>query len=477
MTRPIPPLDLAFLWIDRPETPANVGAVLVLDPVRGRSVAAAARRIVKAYRAARPTSPFDRVPDLSGMGLPHWRTVDTFDPRRHVRHLHLPAPGSAAQFRERIARLHESPLDRRYPLFEVYVIDGLATNQLAVYFKTHHATWDGRYALRRVFGNLEQTPGPIVPPFFAIPAPDQASRETSDTHTSPIAAGARLLLTQASALRELFGVLSAQSSPAGSPAATPGNRPFAGPHTRFNGPVGAGRSFASFSLPLDRMRRVARRLQTTLNDVALAVVDGGVESYLAGLGERPERPLVAMCPVSQRAAGDNEATTKVATLFVPLAAPRSGASRRLTQIAEHARAAKSEFRGFSREAAFDYALLAFGLWFASSSLGLRAVTRPVINLVVSNVGGVDGPRYLGEHRIAGAYPVSMLADVAGLNVTLMSLDDRMDFGLIAESVAVPDAGELAAACLAMFERLSRARPRSVGLRQRRVPPRQSAVRA
>ncbi len=475
MTRPIPPLDLAFLWIDRPATPANVGAVLVLDPVAGRSAATAARRIVKAYRAARPTAPFDRVPELPGLGRPLWRTVDTFDPRRHVRHLHLPAPATPAQLCERIARLHESRLDRGFPLFEVYVIDGLATEQLVVYFKTHHATWDGRYALGRVFGNLGSTPGPIVPPFFAIPS-DEPPEAPGEAQDSPIATGARLLLTQVAALRELFGVLSAQSGAAGSPAATPGNRPFAGPHTRFNEPVGAGRSFASFSLPLDRMRRIADRLQTTLNDVALAVVDGGVERYLAGLGERPGRPLVAMCPVSQRAADDNEATTKVATLFVPLAAPRSGAARRLTQIAAHARAAKSELRALSREAAFDYALLAFGLWFASSSLGMRAATRPVINFVVSNVGGVDGPRYLGEHRIAGAYPVSMLADVAGLNVTLMSLDGRMDFGLIAESIAVPDAGELAAACLAMFDALSRARPRSGGRQRHEAPQRQRRVR-
>jgi hypothetical protein len=172
-----------------------------------------------------------------------------------------------------------------------------------------------------------------------------------------------------------------------------------------------------------------------------------------------------MCPVSLRDPGDREATSKVATLFVPLGSPRHGARSRLHGIVANTRAAKTEFRGYSREAALDYAAIAFGLWFASSSLGLGAVTRPVINLVVSNVGAVDGPRYVGASRLAAAYPVSMLADPAGLNVTTMSLNERMDFGIVANAAAVPDAAEVARACAAAFDELQVAprRPRrSVG---------------
>lgn len=466
MTRPILPLDLAFLWIDRPETPANVGVVLLLDPPPGRSARAAAQRLVRAYRAARPTPPFDSVPDLHGLGLPQWRRVDAFEPRRHVRHLHLAAPGTMEQLCQQVAELHQSLLDRERPLFEVCVIDGLASGQLAVYLKTHHATWDGRYALARVFGHLEPAPGPIATPFFATPATDGAPADPG-AGAGPLAVGVRTLVTQASALRELLGKLATRTGTAALAAPSGGNRPFAGPHTRFNEALGPERTYAFFSLPIGDMRRVAARAGGTLNDVALAVVDGGVENYLAGLGERPGQPLVAMCPVSQRARDDHQATTKVATLFVPLATPRSGAARRMAEIVAHTRAAKSEFQDLSREAVLDYALLAFGLWFASSTLGLRAITRPVINLVVSNVGGVDGPRYLGEHRIAGAFPVSMLADPTGLNVTLLSLDDRMDFGLIAEASAVPDAGKLAEACLATFRTLSRARARTAPRPRRR----------
>jgi WS/DGAT/MGAT family acyltransferase len=459
MTRPIPLLDLGFLWIDRPETPANVGVLMLFDPPAGRTAASAARQVVRSYRAARPGPPFDCIPAMPVPGLPHWQAAHGVDARRHVFHEHLPAPGGLAELQRHVARLHETLLDRSRPLFGVHVVDGLASGQLAIYLKSHHATWDGRAALERIFGRFAHEPGPILPPFFASPADGV---KPPSAVTGALVTGVHSLLAQASAVRELAGRLSARARHAR------GNRPFAGPHTRFNEPVTAGREYACFSLPLDEMRRVARACGGTLNDVALAVVDAGVEKFLAELGERPSQPLVAMCPVSLREPGDDEATTKASTLFVPLARPRASAARRLAQIVANTRAAKTEFRGFSREAALDYAVLAFGLWFVSNTLGLDAVTRPVINLVVSNVGAVEGERYLGACRLAAAYPVSMLADPAGLNVTLLSVNDHVDFGVVANAAVVDDAGALARACEAAFDQLRRAakRPSASGARRR-----------
>ncbi len=474
MNRPMPLLDLAFLWIDRPETPSNVGVLMLFDPPPGGTAAAAAGRIVRSYRAARPGHPFDAVPDLSMLALPHWRPSDRIDMRSHVLREKLAPPGDLEALCRHVAQLHEAPLDRTRPLFSVHVIEGLASGQLAVYLKSHHSYWDGRYALERIFGHLRREPGPVTPPFFAA-TPDPAGLHGPEPIAASVANRVRSLMTQANAARELFGKLSARP-PAG-PAAEPprGNRPFSGPHTRFNEPVSPGRTYACFSLPLAGMRQAAHACGGTLNDVALAVVDAGVERFLAGLGERPRQALVAMCPVSLREPGDREATTKAATLFVPLSRPRSGASDRLRQIVANTRNAKVEFRSFSREAVLDYAALAFGLWFVSNTLGLGAITRPVINLTVSNVGAVDGTRYLGDCRLAAAYPVSMLADPCGLNVTVVSVEDHMDFGIIANAAVVADAFELARACEAAFAQLLRAVKRSAATPDARRPPRRKRV--
>jgi WS/DGAT/MGAT family acyltransferase len=451
----MPLLDLAFLWLDRPATPSNIGVVLLCDPAPGCTAASAASRIVRAYRAARPSYPFDTVPDLSLLTLPHWRPADRIDMRRHVRRETLADPGDLEELCRHVARMHETPLDRTRPLFSMHVIDGLASGQLAVYVKTHHASWDGRYALERIFGQLAHEPGAIAAPFFAAP-PGHVPAADAATLASGLATGLRSLLSQAAGARELIGKLSARTRDGPTADPPPGNRPFAGPHTRFNDPVAPGRAYACLSLPLADMRRLARACGGTLNDVTLAVVDAGVERFLAGLGERPRQALVAMCPVSLRDPGDHEATTKAATLFVPLARPRSGAADRLRQIVANTHGAKTEFRGWSREAALDYAMLAFGLWFASSTLGLGVAARPVVNFVVSNVGAVEGPRYIGDCRLAAAYPVSMIADPTGLNVTVVSVDDHMDFGIVANAGVVADAFEIARACEAAFTQLVRA---------------------
>lgn len=475
MIRPMPLLDLAFLWLDRPETPSNVGVLMLFDPPPGRSAAAAANRVVRAYRATRPGHPFDCVPDLSVPPLPHWRRVEQVDMRQHVLRERLEAPGDVAGLCRHVARLHATPLDRSRPLFGVHVIEGLASGQLALYVKSHHSSWDGRYALERIFGRLAQQPGPIVAPFFA-PGPEPAAPAEPGSPPDKVAHSIRSLMTQALAAKELVAKLSARARDGATAELPHGNHPFAGPPTRFNDPIGPGRSYACFSLPLPALRALARAGGGTVNDVALAVVDAGLERYLASLGERPRQALVSMCPVSLREPGDHEATTKAATLFVRLARPRSGAADRLRQIIANTREAKTEFRGFSREAALDYALLAFGLWFASSTLGLGAITRPVVNLVVSNVGAATGPRYLGDCRLAAAYPVSMIADPAGLNFTLVTVDDHVDFGIVANAAVMADASPLARECEAAFARLQRLTLRKPPVRSpsrtRRMPPSQ-----
>jgi WS/DGAT/MGAT family acyltransferase len=458
MARPIPLLDLVFLGVDRAQTPANVGVVMLFDPPPGRSSRAAAQRIVRAFRAAQPTPPFDCVPVLPALGRPHWRALTDIDMRYHVRQQRLAAPGDRQQLFAVVAGLHQERLDRTRPLFRLHVIDGLDSGQVAIYLKSHHASWDGRSALARIFGTLANEPGPIHTPFFALPPhpPQQAPQN----EYAGFADGARALLTHALATGELLSALATRRSRTrDEPDVPAGNQPFGGPQTRFNQPVTTERSFAAFSLPVDAMRRVARVFGGKVNDVLLAVVDGGVERYLAALGERPRQPLVAMCPVSMRDEGDLEATTKVATMFVPMARPRSGAARRLQQIIANSGAAKQEFRALSKAAALDYALIAFGAWFASHTLGMEALTRPVVNLVISNVGGLPGERYLGELRLAGAYPVSMIADPVGLNVSAVSLGERMDFGIVANRAAVPDAGEIARHCLAAWTLLRKAADR------------------
>jgi WS/DGAT/MGAT family acyltransferase len=476
MARTIPLTDLLFLWADRKEAPANVGVVLIFEPAHGTSAEKAMREILRAYRATLPTAPFNQLADAPPLGLAHWRDPDDIDMRRHVLRGTLPAPGTLAQLNERLAELHEEMLDRRRPLFEIHLIDGLESGQFALYVKSHHVSWDGRSAMARIFGSLSRQPGPILTGFHAAPA----AAGTGDTG---IAHNLRTLVSQAMAMRELYATVSQRISALRSDPDRPrGNTPFAGPHTRFNQPVTAERTLGQFTLPLEELRRVGRAHGGTINDALLAVVDDGLHRYLRELGEQPPAPLVAMCPVSLRQPDDREAGTKATTLFVKLGSPRSATGARLREIVASTKRAKAELRSMSNEASLDFALLAFGLWLTSHAFGLDAYTRPVVNYVVSNVGGTTGANYLGRSRLVGAFPISMVADPAGLNFTMLSHDGHMDVGIVANRAALPDAGPLVEHCLAAWQRLRRAKPRQdLTLRKpparkrsrtRRMPPSQ-----
>ena len=174
MHRPIPLLELAFILLDRPQTPSNVGVLMLFEPPHGQDASRAVREVLKVYRAARPVPPFDGVPVFPILGLPHWGPAGRYRPALHVLHHRLPAAASLARLREFVARLHEPQLDRSRPLFEVHLIEGLASGQFAIYIKSHHATWDGRTALARIFASSSPAPGPVLPPFFALTLPGAA---------------------------------------------------------------------------------------------------------------------------------------------------------------------------------------------------------------------------------------------------------------------------------------------------------------
>jgi WS/DGAT/MGAT family acyltransferase len=465
MSRPIPVSDLVFLWADRREAPANVGVVLLFQPPPGLSAARALEQVARAYRSTPPTAPFDVVPDSAIPGAARWQTPERIDPRFHVRTETLRPPGTPDQLNARLAELHRDPLDRRRPLFEIHLIGGLASGQFALYVKSHHVTWDGRSALTRIFDSFATTPGRIRQGFHAT------KPSTAPPADTPQPDPLRALLGQAAAFRELLEALSRRiEALRGQATRARGNAPFAGPPTRFNRTVVPERSLGQFTLPLDELRRVGHAFGGTINDALLAVIDEGIHRYLASLGERPSEALVAMCPVASREAGDTAIGNKATTLFLRMGAPKSSVGRRLREIVASSAAAKSEMRTLSRDAFYDLALLVFGLTLATKAFRLEPYVRPAVNYVVSNVGGVDGERYLGRSRLVAAYPISMVADPVGLNFTTLSHDGRMDVGVVASRAALEDPAPLIAECLAAWERLRRARPPQ-SLVLRKAPPR------
>jgi WS/DGAT/MGAT family acyltransferase len=454
-TAPIPMLDLMFFLTESVDNPRHVGAVLILrKPARGRRDVVQA--IVDAYRAARPRPPFNRVPVFRRTGLPLWQELDPVDASRHVMHLALPPPGTDRQLHALIADLHEPMLERPRPGWKVYVIDGLEGDRFAVLHKCHHALVDGESGMEILRRSLSES------------ATDRTIRTTvgldHPERPRPAPAGLRAALEREArslARRTVsIGVSSmylVEQALGGLRGYTPRTvRAFTAPHTPMNEPIHNSRSITHAVLSLDRLKALAHRTGTTLNDVALCLLDAAVLRYLRGRDLTPDHPLVALCPVSLRGEGTREATTDVSAIWPPLGPIGARIDKRLQAIAANTRAAKAELQSLGKPVAYAYAVMAFAL---SETLAVarpeRFGMRPA-NMLVSNVRGPDRALYLNGARLEALFPVSTLIAGVGLNVTLMSYAGQVVFGFTANGAALPDIEDLGGYVTQAFEQLERA---------------------
>ena len=454
MTKPIPPLDLSWLLIESPAGTTHVGAMLLFKKPAGR--APIVREIVEAYRACTPAPPFNYVPELLGLGAPHFREVTHWDPHYHVGHLALPARSSYEDLLRLVADLHEPQLDRDRPLFRCWVIDGVPDGMFAIYTKTHHSIIDGESGLKLLYAGLSMTEERTVPaPAFALGAPESTPHPPTPL-TSRIADSIRGTITQVEALNQISVGALRKVLASIVRSHLEGSLPFAAQHAPTNAPLQIGRSFATLSLPLEEMHEVGRRLGATLNDVAVTVVDAGLHAYLRETGRAFAHPFIAMCPVSLRAGGDTAIGTRVSAVFPRLGEPGASMPERIHQVVDSVAACKKELSRMSSEAALTYAAGLVALAGLGSSTHLDRVAHPACNLVISNVAGAKEIRYLNGARLLGIYPVSALAASIGLNATFASYHDSMDFGFVGNAAALGDLPQLARHTLQAYEELKEA---------------------
>ncbi|MFN8032323.1 MAG: wax ester/triacylglycerol synthase family O-acyltransferase [Mycobacterium sp.] len=441
MSVAIPPLDLSWLLIESPGSTTHVGALMLFKKPPGRRTVV--REIVDAYRNTRPLPPFNYVPEMLSGGAPHFREVDDWDPRYHVGHLALPANSSYEDLLRLVADLHEPMLDRDRPLFRCWLIDGVPGGRFAIYTKIHHSVIDGVSGLKKLYQGLSMSADePIPAPAYAIPTPKSkpkpptpALRKLTDTVRGALAQVGAINQISMGALRKALGAAVGSH--------LDGSLPFVARHAPTNEPLRQARGFATLSLPLEEMRQIGHRMGGTLNDVASTIVDHGLHAYLREQSQEFGHQFIAMCPVSLRADGDTAMGTRVSAMFVRLGEPEATVGDRMRQVVESVATAKKELGAMSTDAAMTYAVTIIALAGAGASTHLDRIGRPACNLVISNVPGSKEIRYLNGAELVGIFPVSALAASIGLNVTLSSYRDHMDFGFVTNSAALRDVHALA----------------------------------
>ncbi len=465
-------LDATFLYMETPNTYGHVNGLSIyerpspdFDPFQ-----AVYDRFGSLIGHVEPFR--RRVVDVPfGLDHPYWIDDPHFDLDYHIREIGLAPPGAADQLAEQVARIVGRPMDRRHPLWEVYVIEGLGDGRWALLTKTHHATIDGAAGvmMMQMFNQTERdAPWPYEPVEWEgeeIPTDTELLRRTvAHLMVNPVkAARLQLRLVRnfateagldsvsgvASRTRQLLAQVAGRSEQADAVDEQIGRislPSIQAPPTPWNRSIGPHRRFAMRSTSLANIKRLKDATGGTVNDVVMAICAGALREYLLLHDALPDAPLRAMVPVSIRTGEEADPwTNRVSSIFAELPTDVDDPLERVARCREAMAAAKHQFDLVPADA------LAEATDFTSpvvATAAVRLVARlsdrinlPA-NVVISNVPGPRHPLYFAGAKLDHYIPVSTIAPNMGLNITVHSYEDRLDFGLVADRDLVPDLWDL-----------------------------------
>jgi diacylglycerol O-acyltransferase / wax synthase len=446
-------LDAGYLYMETPTLHMHTLKISVLDPATVPGGYSYPKVQEELARRLHLLPPFRRrlVEVPFGLHHPLWIEDPDFDLARHVRRVVLPAPGGRRELCEVISGIAGSQLDRRRPLWEIWVVEGLEGGRLGFVAKLHHSIADGVAAAALLSNVLETEPAPRdpSPPAHSwqpeeVPSRTRLAVDAAVDAARGLARLPGLLRRTAAGMRAVRRV---RRRHPGVPAATPLNTP----RTRFNGSITAGRIFATATLPFDDVRAVRKAAGVTVNDVVLGVCAGALLRYLDKHGERPSKPLLAGVPVS--VAGEPEdgprlSGNQVSNLFVSLRTDIDDPLARLQAIHESSVMAKEVHQALGAEMLADWSELTpprpFSAWMRLySRLRLADHHPPPQNAVISNVPGPPQPLYIAGAKLVELYSVGPILEGICLNITVWSYLGTLFVGLISCPELMGDLWDLA----------------------------------
>jgi diacylglycerol O-acyltransferase len=439
------PLDASFLHLETPRTHMHIGGVAIFErsPLGtgralydGLATAIAPRLdLMPRYRQKLAFVPLS-------LDTPVWVDDPDFDMGNHLLRAALPKPGGDEELRDLIGRVFSRPLDRRRPLWEIYIVEGLRDGRWALITKSHHAMVDGISNLELATILLDVSPEPGPQPFGV---------SRWEARESPTAMGL-LLNSLRDRLARPARVLSAARAVAGQPGrlanalrdTASGLASMAEhmgvPKSPINGKTGTTRSFAYSRFPLEDFRFIKGVFGGTINDVVLAGVAGGLRHFLVARGLDPNddgAALQALCPVSIRDTSERTALgNRLAMLLVKLPIGEVDPERRMAAV----RRTVDGLKARKQAVGADFLLNLAG--FAPSTLHAmvaRASLRQIaFNLIVTNVPGPQFPLYCQGAKLVEVFPIAFLYDGQQLAIAIFSYDGTLNFGYLVDAQGVPD---------------------------------------
>jgi diacylglycerol O-acyltransferase / wax synthase len=437
--------DVSFFYLEGRTTPQHVGGIAVFTPPADgfdydRLVRLLEERIslVPRYRQKVRAIP-------AHLANPVWVDDPNFDITYHVRRSALPRPGTQAQLLEFCARIQSRLLDRSRPLWEMYLVEGLADGQVAVVTKTHHAMVDGVRAIDIGQVILDSSPEPLrTVEALWMPEPEPSA---TGLLLEALAGFAHRPAAVADAVRLGIKDLRASTDKVTSVAGTAVSTALAlvrrAPSSPLTVKLGQQRRIAVARTRLDDYRLVRQAHGGTVNEVALATVAGALRGWLLQRGEAVAPSLVvrALVPVS---VSDDDGAGQVTPLLVDLPVGEPSPLHRLamigTAMAEHQRSGRS----VSADALVALSGFAPPTLHGLGARAAKGLTRRMFSLVVTNVPGPQLSLYAAGARMTEMFPILPLGPGQGVSIGITSYDGGVFYGVNGDRDAMPDVDVLAA---------------------------------
>ncbi|MCH8498214.1 MAG: wax ester/triacylglycerol synthase family O-acyltransferase [Marinobacter sp.] len=441
-------LDASWLAVESEDTPMHVGNMQIFslpDDAPETFLRDMVERMKADWEVAPPWCYRLQRPGVLGRLLaPVWREDKKIDLDYHVRHSALPRPGSERELGILVSRLHSHPLDFSRPLWECHIIEGLENNRFALYTKMHHSMIDGISGVRLMQRVLSTDPNEtnMLPPWSVRPEKSRGGKKSVASNLGGLLNQALdALKLQMDMAPQLTNAITKLYQTTRTPDQLSG--PFSGPPSMLNKRVTGQRRFATQHYELERLKRLAKACDASLNDIVLYLCGTSLRRFLLEQNALPDEALTAGIPVNIRPADDQGTGTAISFMIASLATNEANSTRRLETIKASTQRAKDHLQSLPRAALNQYTMLLMSPYILQLMTGMGGRMRPVFNVTISNVPGPEVPLYYEGARLEAMYPVSLIAHGGALNITCLSYAGSLNFGFTGCRDTLPSMQRLA----------------------------------
>lgn len=438
-------LDAAFLYAETPNSPMNMGSVAVIEGAlefdKFRATIASRIHLMPKLRQRLVYVPMS-------IDYPYWVDDPNFDIDLHIHHMALPNPAGWAELRNTAAHIFSEALDQSRPLWSFTFVEGLDNiaqvpkGSVAIISKIHHVAIDGIAGAGLLSLLFDMTPDisdiPEPKPWNPKPIPNDLAmilKSTISFAEKPLKLPK--LISEAFKASVKMGYLT-RANQMELPAA-----PFTAPPTPLNGIISARRKWNTAILSLDRVKALKKIMDTTLNDVLLAICAGALRRYLLEKEKLPNRPLVAMVPISTRPDGDQSEGNQITSMRVQLATNVANPIERLEIINENTLRGKTYHGAVGAKTLTNMAeVVPFGLANQAARLysrySIAEMHNPMFNVTITNVPGPQFPIYLNGHELLSIMGTAPIIDGMGLIITIFSYNGHVTLSSTSDANSMPD---------------------------------------